>query len=347
MNLVVSLQVVTIALLFIPKDGDAVSAIQGIPITQLEKCIHNCALRCPDTDVKYGCNQMFSCAQACKMRDLGINQENCNIMCMRNGQSGCTPKVKDHEFELCGSCIPERAEPGTTQCSEWPTVKDCQNGCGYYDGSTMPANVTCEWTLDNVANGVYYNGRPLPSDVFTGVRGDWTKKKTFWFVESTLTNHGELKFVGQNWGPEGQSHCVWSGLLLHCEASCVESGEPIVTSPWHNFTSNMLDWSSEDGRELCTNDGGMIVVGANTEVVQSLLAKGAVKIWAGEFENATLIGKPGPDLDSLYEDDDIYEDEEEDEDEGENGTTCSMIPSLDNIVGFVTCFLDTIIGFGK
>jgi len=341
MNWLVSFLVLTTTLLFNAKVGSAVSAITGIPITSLEKCVSNCALRCPDTDVKHGCNQMFSCAQACKMRDLGLEQDKCNVMCMRNGQSGCMPTVNGHEYELCGDCIDERINPGTTQCSRWPTVKECQEGCAYYDGSTMPVNVTCKFTMDNVVNGLYYNDRPLPSSVFTGVRGDWTKEKTFWFVESSLTNYGVLKFEGQNWGPEGMSHCVWSGLLLHCEAKCVETGEPIETSPWHNFMSNMEDWSSEDGRELCTNDGGMLVVGANTDVIQALLSTGAIKIWAGEFENATLIGKPGPSVDDLYEDDDIYEDNEDPD------TTCSMIPSLDNIVGFVTCFLDTIIGMGK
>jgi len=307
-----------------------------VQVTQLDKCIHNCALRCPDTNVTAGCNQMFSCAQACKMRDLGLDQETCNVMCMRNGQSGCRPKVRNHQFELCGPCVPEREEPGSTQCTRWPTVGECKNGCAYYDGSTMPANVTCEFTLDNTAHGVYYNDRPV--DTISGVRGDWRMTKTFWFIESTLSNYGELKFVGQNWGPVGESHCVWSGLLLHCQAACVETGEPIETSPWHNFTSNMLEWRSEDGVELCTNNGGMIVVGANNAQVQSLVAKGAIKIWAGEFENATLIGSPGPSLDA-FEDDDVYDD-----DEDESGTTCSMVPSLDNIVGFITCFLDTILG---
>ena len=45
--------------------------------TQLKKCINSCSLRCPDTDVKYGCNQMFSCAQACKMRELGMDTDRC------------------------------------------------------------------------------------------------------------------------------------------------------------------------------------------------------------------------------------------------------------------------------
>lgn len=343
MNLLVSLLAVIITLLFNAKVGSAVSAIQGISITSLEKCVNNCALRCPDTDVEKGCNQMFSCAQACKMRDLGLDQETCNVMCLRNGQSGCDPVVNGHEFELCGPCIPERIDPGTTQCDRWPTVDECQDGCGYYDGSTMPVNVTCKYTMDNVVNGHYYNDRPLPSEVYTGVRGDWTKEKTFWFVESNYDNYGELKFVGQNWGPEGMSHCVWAGLLLHCEAKCVHTGEPIETSPWHNFRSNMVNWHSEDGRELCTNDGGMIVVGANTEVIQALTATGAVKIWAGEFENATLIGRPGQSVEPIYED----EPEDDPEEDDEHGTTCSMIPALDNIVGFVTCFLDTIIGLGK
>jgi len=52
-----------------------------------------------------------------------------------------------------------------------------------------------------------------------------------------------------------------------------------------------------------------------------------------------------PDIGHFNDDEEDGEDDDNKEDTNdEHGTTCSMVPSLDNIVGFVTCFLDTIIG---
>ena len=158
----------------------------------------------------------------------------------------------------------------------------------------MPVNVTCTFTVDNKAHHVYYNNRPV--DTVSGVRGNWREKKTFWFVESTRAGRGEIKFDCEDWyesnHPTIQPSCEWAGLLLHCIAVDLESGELVPSSPWHNFVSNTEDWHSEEGRDLCTNSGGMIMY--NMPVVNNLLDKGAKKIWAGEHKLATLIGQPKP-----------------------------------------------------
>ena len=70
-------------------------------------------------------------------------------------------------------------------------------------------------------------------------------------------------------------------------------------------------------------DGGMVAAGANYPAIQDLLAYGAVKIWGGERNTSNLIGSP---------------------DFTQGDTTCSMIPSLDNVFGFISCFLETAFG---
>ena len=196
-------------------------------------------------------------------------------------------------------------------------------------------NVTCNFTVDNIAHGAYYNDRPLK---VIGNMRHFGRMKTFWFVETSATSYGEIRIDGSDIYDLNVPSCHWAGLLLHCEARGVYSDDLITDSPWHNFTSNDLEWWSRiEGREICTSTKGMIL--HHSTVVKELVATGAQKIWAGNFtkldlfSNASLIGRPVPALDG-------FEGEENENQE----TTCSMIPSLHNIVGFVTCFLDTILG---
>ena len=130
-----------------------------------------------------------------------------------------------------------------------------------------------------------------------------------------------LRIRGENYGP--LPNCIWAGLMLHCKAYGIQSGQIVSDSPWNNFKSNIVQWKSEDGTELCANDGGMVAAGANYPAIQDLLAYGAVKIWGGERNTSTLIGSP---------------------DFTQGDTTCSMIPSLDNVFGFISCFLETAFG---
>ena len=111
--------------------------------------------------------------------------------------------------------------------------------------------------------------------------------------------------------------------MLHCKAYGLQSGQIVSDSPWNNFKSNIAQWKSEDGTELCANNGGMVAAGANYPAIQDLLAYGAVKIWGGERNTSTLIGSP---------------------DFTQGDTTCSMIPSLDNSFGFISCFMETAFG---
>merc|ERR1712013_117455 len=74
---------------------------------------------------KIGCNQMFNCPQACKMRDLGLSKRQCRAKCQRTGQSGCSPVVEGFKFSLCSECSREG-------CSTWPSVQECERGCDFY-----------------------------------------------------------------------------------------------------------------------------------------------------------------------------------------------------------------------
>merc|ERR1712183_260844 len=104
--------------------------IEGFSEDHLSKCVTKCTTNScvPDSSLTRGCNQMFSCAQACNIRDLGISRGECQHLCQRNGQSGCSPSVEGHTFDLCGEC--NRHDAGT--CSTWPTQAECEIGCFYY-----------------------------------------------------------------------------------------------------------------------------------------------------------------------------------------------------------------------
>ena len=75
---------------------------------------------------------MFSCAHACTMRHLGIDEESCFKQCNRTGSSGCSPKLalddggKGCQFSLCGSCKRDG-------CSKrYPEISECELGCESY-----------------------------------------------------------------------------------------------------------------------------------------------------------------------------------------------------------------------
>ena len=94
----------------------------------LDMCVDKCSKEVcsPDVDEENGCNQMYSCAQACKIRDLGISRRRCKRECDRTGQSGCSPVVSGFQFALCGPC-------NRSGCNRWPTIEECEAGCSFYD----------------------------------------------------------------------------------------------------------------------------------------------------------------------------------------------------------------------
>ena len=111
--------------------------------------------------------------------------------------------------------------------------------------------------------------------------------------------------------------------MLHCKAYGIQSGQIVSDSPWNNFKSNIAQWKSEYRTELCANDGGIVAIGMDSPAIHALVDYGAVKIWGGERNTSNLIGSP---------------------DFTQGDTTCSMIPSLDNVFGFISCFLETAFG---
>ena len=145
--------------------------------------------------------------------------------------------------------------------------------------------------MDDKALQVLYNGRQLK--IF-GEVNEWEKLKTFNFLVDLNTNHQELRITGQD--ANSTSHCIWAGLLLHCQANNVKTGEIVEQSPWHNFKSNTVQWQSEaESSVVCTNMAGMVEEGLRIDnpTVKNLLETGAMKIWGGEHKTSTLIGNPG------------------------------------------------------
>ena len=93
----------------------------------MTNCIEACKKKgcAPDIHLRNGCNQMYSCSHACKIRDLGVDEQTCKGHCIRTGQSGCFPTVFNYRFNLCRGCN----RPG---CSSWPSITECQIGCTNY-----------------------------------------------------------------------------------------------------------------------------------------------------------------------------------------------------------------------
>ena len=105
--------------------------INDVLTDPLEACLEECKKSACKTDLDFskGCNQMFSCSHACKMRDLGVSQDECNQNCERNTGSGCTTTIKGHTFSLCEECNRAACEP-----TNGPTIDECKIGCKKYSG---------------------------------------------------------------------------------------------------------------------------------------------------------------------------------------------------------------------
>jgi len=321
----------------------------------LENCARACQLNCPDTSTNFkdGCNQMLSCSQACKLRQLGLSDHECRHACKRNVTSGCDLTINGFQFDLCsGPCNPDRYRPDNDQCTRGPFYGECANGCKFYEAlkrNLEPVIVTCNFTMDERVRRVLYAHPKYHNRYRTwptfGAYHDWKRKKLVSFVDETNSGSGEIKVVGENWSIDSSNHCTEAGLLLLCQARYMKSGEYATDNPWHGFKTNGENWMSGDGKPLCTHQGGMISEGVNNSVVQALLNGGAIQIWAKDSQHVTLIG--GPELDppeiveAFYEESDGEDDDEDNDDQ--HGVTCSLVPSIHNIVGFVNCFLDTIL----
>ena len=215
--------------------------------------------------------------------------------------------------------------------------------------------VQCQFTVVNEAVGVEYSGMQLN---INGDVADWRDMKTFTFVHNT-TSENVMMIKAENWGPK--PYCMWAGLLLHCQARSVHSRMIAFDNPWHDFTSNLEQWRTEDGSKMCAD--GMISVGSNDSTIQTLVSKGAVRIWGGEHNTSTLIGSPGfkhttteiptttksttdkASTTTFMETAELIQ--EESSGSSAKNTTCSMLPSQINSVGYVSCFLETVFGIGS
>jgi len=113
--------------------------------SRLDSCVAKCDKKCPDDNLVKGCNMQYSCAHACKIRDLGESKGSCKRMCNRSyPKSGCYPVVRGHKFDLCtgnqDGC-PNRP-PNPTACNSqcahvWlengKRIAECVAGCNSYN----------------------------------------------------------------------------------------------------------------------------------------------------------------------------------------------------------------------
>ena len=115
---------------------------QPIPILGLglDSCVARCAETCPDNDLKNGCNNQYSCAHACKIRDLGETEFSCKEKCLRiHPDSSCYPVINGYQFNLCVSCQnrkPHVANPPGQCAHVWleyqKRIDECKSGCSFY-----------------------------------------------------------------------------------------------------------------------------------------------------------------------------------------------------------------------
>ena len=105
----------------------------------LESCVAECDKTCLDNDLKKGCNMQYSCAHACKIRDLGVTEASCKLKCVRNFPgSGCYPVVNGYQFNLCVECKNRGelvADPAAGQCAyeNQKRIAECASGCTFYN----------------------------------------------------------------------------------------------------------------------------------------------------------------------------------------------------------------------
>ena len=158
---------------------------------------------------------------------------------------------------------------------------ECKYGFGGDKCLPCPSSVTCSLTIDNIVNSVCYG------EICLELEGDlirWESKKTVEFYSCDNANPGSLVVNGTK--PYDYSpFCTKTGLLLHCTAED-------TTSPWHNFVSDGINWSSNDGKPICvSNPAEFIVNGQELQWLRDLVEAGAKDIWV-EAKEVSLVGTP-------------------------------------------------------
>ena len=140
------------------------------------------------------------------------------------------------------------------------------------------ATVECSLTVDDRVVKVLYNDQEL--EVQGGQLYKWQAEKTITFESCDSWNPGQLSIKGED--VNKKLNCVFGGLMLHCTASD-------TNSPWHNFKSDNVHWTDENGEKPCQNNDGIYSLYHPTS--KKLREKGAKKIWAPR-QTVTLIGTP-------------------------------------------------------
>ena len=145
-----------------------------------------------------------------------------------------------------------------------------------------PNSVTCKAMVNDKIIAVHYGEQKLE---ITGDLEDWKAVNSFSFQPSCgLELKVEVKDVDFQ---DPTQHCEkYAGFMLRCEATDT-TGNVAHENPWHNFSSNIDDWRSEGGEQLC-KDGGEASWRESPDL-QKLLSTGASIIWARERESTVLI----------------------------------------------------------
>ena len=145
-------------------------------------------------------------------------------------------------------------------------------------------SVTCKLTADNVVLDVKLakeNWALETLDLQASNGEDWTQEKSVTFKQ---THERASIWIHAEDFDSGGRDCVDGGLVVHCEATD-------TSSPWHNFGTNLQNWKSEDGKELCSNQNARFIKGA-PNWLKDILNKGAEHIWVDGSRHVKLLGTP-------------------------------------------------------
>ena len=141
-------------------------------------------------------------------------------------------------------------------------------------------------TIDNIVTSVSYNGDEL--DV-TGTLTNWRSENTFEFESCDRSNPGTLTILGSDTDNTGD-YCTKSGLILQCASED-------TFSPWHNFVTDMTNWKTSNGSDVCSNPTAAFINAAivlNIGFIVDILATGAVAIWeSSDAMDGEMVGTPG------------------------------------------------------
>ena len=148
-------------------------------------------------------------------------------------------------------------------------------------------SISCTFAADDALEEVNYidsNGEVTELEIQNGETG-WNVTKLVTFSQSELGQRGKLMIQAKDVDTNAENHCTSAGVLVFCEANN-------ELSLWHNFSSNIEYWKSEDNKELCTNNDANIINGHTYSLIYDLLDKGAEHLWVDGNQVVSLIGDP-------------------------------------------------------